>query len=116
MSLDAAGLRAALVAAARRGRPVSYLALADSLLPGETHRIHRITLLLEEILREDLAAGRPLLAVLAVGRAGLPGRGFFLLLSELGAYAGPDRGAEAARWHGEELSRAVAYWGAGGTS
>jgi hypothetical protein len=112
VTLDAAGLRAALVAAARAGRPVSYLQLADSLLPGEPRRIHRITLLLEELLREDLAAGRPLLAALAVGRAGLPGRGFFLLLGELGAYGGPDSGPEAAQWHAAALARAVDHWGA----
>ena len=112
MSLDAA-LRAALVAAARAGRTVSYLQLADRLLPGEAQRIHRLTLLLEEILREDLAAGRPLLAALAVGRAGLPGRGFFMLLRERGAYDGPDSGPAAAAWRAVALARALAHWGGG---
>jgi len=111
VSLTQQALRAALVEAARAGRPVTYLALADGLLPGEAQRIHRITLLLEALVQADLAAGRPLLAALAVGRAGLPGRGFFIRLRELGAYGGPDAGPEAAAWHAAELARAVDYWG-----
>ena len=114
MTLSAEALRRTLLAAARSGQPVNYRALADALLPGEAQRIHRITLLLEELLRQDLTAGRPLLAALAVGRAGLPGRGFFILLRELGAYGGPDSGPEAAAWHATELARAVGFWGAAG--
>lgn len=109
MSLDAASLRRALKAAARAGRPVTYLALAEALVPGERHRIHRLTLLLEDRVREDAAAGRPLLATLAVGRTGLPGRGFFLLLDELGLR----QGEPAAEWHMRELARAIAHWGTG---
>lgn len=101
----------ALRAAARSGRPVTYLDLADRLMAGEVHRIHRLTLLLEDLVRADHAAGRPLLAALAVGRAGLPGRGFFQLLLELGRYDGPDQGPRAAAWHDAELGRALAFWG-----
>src|SRR3546814_9562843 len=60
--------------------------------------------------REDHAAGRPLLAALAVSRTqkgpdggGIPGRGFFQLLTELGRYDGPDQGPEAAAQHAREL-------------
>ncbi len=109
MSLDP--LAATLRAAARAGRPVTYLALADRLMAGEAHRIHRVTLMLEALARADHAAGRPLLAALAVGRAGLPGRGFFQLLADLGLYEGPDQGPPAAAWHAAELRRAIAYWG-----
>ena len=63
-------------------------------------------------MREDHAAGRPLLAALAVSRTGngIPGRGFFQLLSELGRHAGPDRGPEAEAAHAAELARVFAYW------
>ncbi len=110
MSEGLAGLRRALLAAAQAGQPVTYLALADQLLPGESHRIHRITLLLEDLARADHAAGRPLLAVLAVGKAGLPGRGFFQLLAGLGRYGGAEQGPEAARWHATALAQAIGYW------
>lgn len=110
MSAALAGLRQALLAAARAGEPVTYLALADRLMAGERHRIHRLTLLLEDLAREDAAAGRPPLSLLATGRAGLPGRGFFELARELGLW----QGEEAAAWYAEALRRALDYWRARG--
>ena len=76
------------------------------------HRIHDLTLALEDLIREDHRAGRPLLAALAVSRAGpgLPGRGYFLLLNELGRYHGPGSGPEAAAEHRGELARLYRYW------
>jgi hypothetical protein len=109
--MSPAALAEALRDAARAGEPVAYLDLADRLMAGEAHRIHRLTSMLEELVRADHAAGRPLLAALAVGRAGLPGRGFFQLLVELGLYEGPDQGPAAAAWHAAELGRALRYWG-----
>lgn len=106
-----AELEAALRAQARLGRPIGYLALAAKLMLAGPHRIHRLTQALEVLARRDLAAGRPLLATLAVSRSGIPGRGFFQLLSSLGGYQGPEEGPEARRWHGEALAAAVAYWG-----
>ncbi|HMA16120.1 MAG TPA: hypothetical protein VKP12_15120 [Kiloniellaceae bacterium] len=104
-------LRAALRESAAAGETITYQALARrSGFPGP-HVIHRLTLLLEAIVREDQAAGRPLLAALAVSRVtGFPGRGFFQLLAELGRYAGPDQGPEAAAHHARELATALAYW------
>ena len=82
-----------------------------SAFPGP-HVIHRLTLLLEAMVREDHAAGRPPLAALAVSRVtGTPGRGFFQLLTELGRYAGPDQGPEATAHHARELAAALEYWG-----
>ena len=74
------------------------------------HAIHKLTLALEDLVREDHAAGRPLLAAVAVSRTGngIPGRGFFQLLSELGRYAGPDRGPVAEAAHAAELARVFA--------
>ena len=113
-----AALRRELLSCAAAGATVTYGELADrSAFPGP-QAIHRLTGLLEAMIREDHAAGRPLLAALAVSRAqrdaqgrGIPGRGFFQLLSELGRYAGPDQGPQAAAHHAEELQEALAHWG-----
>lgn len=106
-----AQLRLALRDCATAGETVTYQDLARrTAFPGP-HSIHRLTLLLEAMVREDHAAGRPLLAALAVSRAsGIPGRGFFQLLAELGRYAGPDQGPEAAAHHVRELVAAQKHW------
>lgn len=107
-----AQLRHALAASAAAGETVTYQDLARRAAVPGPHAIHRLTLLLEAMAREDHAAGRPLLAALAVSRVtGIPGRGFFQLLSALGRYDGPDQGPEAAAHHAKELQAAVAYWG-----
>lgn len=111
-------LRRELVACAEVGETVTYQDLAWRVpMPGP-HAIHRLTGLLETLVREDHAAGRPLLAAIAVSRAqrtpdgrSVPGRGFFQLLSELGRYDGPDQGPEAAARHAEELRAALDHWG-----
>ena len=109
----AARLRAVLRLQAGRGRSLTYQELALAAEVAPPHRIHRVTLALELLIREDHAAGRPLLAALAVSRAGdgVPGRGFFELLRALGRYDGPDRGSAAVACHAAELERALAYWG-----
>ena len=111
-------LRRELVAYAVAGETISYRDLAwRTAFPGP-HAIHRLTELLERMIREDHAAERPLLAALAVSRSqsGIPGRGFFELLAELGRYDGPDRGPEAAACHARELESALAYWREGTTN
>lgn len=105
-------LRGALLNCALTGQTVTYNDLAARVdFPGP-HRIHRLTELLEAMIREDHAAGRPLLAAMAVSRSqnGIPERGFFQLLAELGRYDGPDLGPAAAEAHGQELKAAIAYW------
>ena len=111
-------LRRELIACAKAGETVTYQDLAWRVpMPGP-HAIHRLTALLEDLAREDHGAGRPLLAALAVSRAqknvqgkGVPGRGFFQLLRDLGRYGGPDQGPEAAACHAREMATALAYWG-----
>jgi len=112
-----AALRGELAACAKAGETVTYRDLAWRVAFPGPHAIHRLTELLEAMVRDDHAAGRPLLAALAVSRAqrdaagnGIPGRGFFQLLKELGRYAGPDQGPEAAAQHVKELEAALAYW------
>ncbi len=103
-------LAAALRAQAGGGQPLAYLALAEAMGLAGPHRIHRLTEALEDLAKADHAAGRPLLAALATGRSGLPGRGFFQLLRALGRYQGGDEGAEAAAAYARELAAAVDYW------
>ena len=112
-----ATLRQALRDCAAAGETVTYQDLTRrTSFPGP-HAIHRLTLLLEAMVREDHAAGRPLLAALAVSRtSGIPGRGFFQLLTELGRYDGPDQGPAAAAQHARELEAALARWGKGAPS
>ncbi len=112
-----AALRDELMACAKAGETVTYQDLAWRVAFPGPHAIHRLTGLLEVMVRDDHAAGRPLLAALAVSRAqknaegsGIPGRGFFQLLNELGRYAGPDQGPEAAACHARELAAALGYW------
>ncbi len=106
-------LRRALVAVAGGRRTVTYQDLADLAAVPAPHRIHKLTLALEDLIREDHAAGRALLAAVAISRARgeVPGSGFFHLLAELGRYAGPDRGPRATQAHAAELEAAWAYWG-----
>lgn len=108
-----AALQRELNACARAGETVTYQELARRVAFPGPHTIHRLTALLEEMVRADHAAERPLLAALAVSRVtGIPGRGFFQLLAELGRYQGSDQGAEAAACHARELAAAFAFWGA----
>jgi hypothetical protein len=112
-----AALRRELAACAKAGETVTYQDLAWRVACPGPHAIHRLTGLLEAMVRDDHAAGRPLLAALAVSRAqrnaeghGIPGRGFFQLLNELRRYDGPDQGPEAAACHARELQEALVYW------
>lgn len=106
-------VRQSLLEIARQGTPVTYRDLAGRAGTQPPHRIHRITLALEALIREDHAAGRPLLACFAVSRAreGLPGRGFFELLRALGRYDGPLEGAPAEAIFRSELAAARGAWG-----
>ena len=107
-----ARLRAELEGLARDGRTVTYAELAERSNFPPPHRIHRLTEMLETMMREDHAAGRPLLASLVVSRTGpLPQRGYFDLLRNLSRYDGPDSGPEAAAAHQRELSAVLAAAG-----
>ena len=110
-------LRACLLGLAGERRTTTYNELATMAAVPPPHRIHSLTLLLEDLIREDHAAGRPLLAACAVSRAqnGIPGPGYFQLLRALGRYDGPDRGAAAAACHRAELEAAWDYWGSEST-
>lgn len=71
--------------------------------------VHRVIQALEQLMREDAAAGRPLLAARVLGRVrgGLPAPGFFALAQVLGLYAGAESGPQASAFHQAQL-RALA--------
>lgn len=100
-------LQTALAELATERRTATYKALAERVRVPPPHTIHKLALALEDLVREDAAAGRPLRAALAVSRgpAGLPGRGFFLLAAELGLYEGPEDGPLARAFHEAQLAR-----------
>ena len=103
-------LRAVLTGCARRGETIAYLELAHAAGMQPPHLVHRVTEALEEMLRADHGAGRPLLAALATRKDGLmPGRGFFWLLNEMGVY---DEGEAAIAHYRALLEEAIAYWSA----
>lgn len=108
-------LRAVLKGCARNGETIAYLELAHAAGMQPPHLVHRVTEALEEMVRADHAAGRPLLAALATRKDGLiPGRGFFWLLAALGRYDGPPEGDVAIAHYRALLAEAIAYWSADG--
>ena len=106
-------LREELLGRARAGLPATYKELADRLALSPPRTIHRLAGALEQLMDEDLAAGRPLLAAFAVGKArsGVPARGFFLKARALGLFSGDPEGREALEFHARELRRALRFYG-----
>ncbi len=94
-------IRKALETVAKQKSTISYRMLAiEAEIPGP-QVIHKLTLCLEEIFREDHAKGEVSIAALAVSRGepAIPRPGFFILLRELGLYDGADHGPEAMAKH-----------------
>jgi hypothetical protein len=92
---DVHKLRDVLERARVQRRTLTYLEAADALDLVPPHRIHKTARLVERLLSEDAAAGRPPLAALVVSKArgGLPAPGFFDRARRLGLYAGGDPAA-----------------------
>ena len=66
-------------------RTVTYAELAEAAGIPAPQRIHKLTGWLETLMESDRALGRPPRAAVVVSRTdGLPGRGFFEKLEELG--------------------------------
>lgn len=74
----------------RQHMNVTYLEAADAIEIQAPHRIHRLTVLLEELMEYDQEHGHPLRAALVVSRAQsrLPAEGFFLKAQSLGLMSG----------------------------
>jgi len=109
-------LRNYLKLIARGGRTVTYRDAARALRLEPPNTIHRITQMLEDLIDEDAAAGRPLIAALVVSRqrGGMPAPGYFAKLYALGLYEGPESGDEARTFHQQQLRETIAYWGDSG--
>ncbi|MFY0989754.1 hypothetical protein [Halomonas sp. C05BenzN] len=89
--------------------PITYQQAAEALGLTPPRTIQRVALALETLMREDVAADRPLIAALVVSRRGdLPRPGFFELAVELGRLP-PDPARHEACYR-EELARALAWY------
>lgn len=101
-----------LEATAAQRATVTYAELARAAKVTPPHSIHRTTEALETLMARDAAAGRPLLAAVAVSakRGGPPGPGFFQTARDIGVYFGPDHGPQAETFHRIELNRVWAAY------
>lgn len=90
--------------------PITYQQAAESLGLTPPRTIRRVALALEALMREDVTAGRPMIAVLVVSRRGdLPRQGFFELAVELGRF--PEDPAQHEVAYREEMDRVLALRG-----
>lgn len=111
--LIAEQLRAWLQNMATADLTITYGRLAKLLDLSPPNTIHQITGALERMMEEDVEAGRPFLAALAVSKApgGLPAVGFFDCAKRLGRFTGDANGGEARSFHAIELDAALKFWG-----
>ena len=100
-------LDALLREAARTRQPLTYQEAALLLEFAGPQTIHRLTELLETLMRRHAATGIPQYScfVVARGRGGLPAPGFFMLLGELGLYRGSVDGDDAHAYIAAERQR-----------
>lgn len=77
---------AKIMAVIRNKDQITYNALATTANMTGPHKIHRLTLWLEQIMAEDHESGRPLRAAVVISKArgGMPAPGFFDKARELG--------------------------------
>jgi hypothetical protein len=103
-------LRAHLQALATQGVPITYQEAAKGLLLSPPTTIHQVTEALEQLMAEDVAAGRPFIAAMVISkvRGGLPAQGFFDCAARLGRFAGDATGLDAREFHAVELNAALA--------
>jgi len=100
-------LRALLMSLPDDSLPISYQQAADALGLTPPGTIQRVALALETLMREDVAAGRPMIAALVVSRRGeLPRQGFFDLAVALGRL--PEDATRHEEVYRQERERAMA--------
>ena len=93
----------ALFAALKSGQPVTYDALAQAAGIPAPHRIHKLTLWLEQLMAEDAATGQPLRAAILVSRLhDWPARGFFDTARQLGLLSHNLSKKDEIAWYYEE--------------
>lgn len=87
--------------------PITYQQAAEALGLTPPRTIQRVALALEALMREDVAAGRPMIAALVVSRReDQPRQGFFELAVALGRFPADPARHEAA--YLEEVAKALA--------
>jgi len=97
----AAEVRALLSGRSPADALLTYQALASAIGLRPPGTIQRVGAALEQTMREDVAAGRPMIAALVVSRAGdMPRRGFFDLAVLLGRFP-EGSGQHRAAWQAE---------------
>ena len=91
-----------ILAGRNAGDPfIIYQALASALGLQPPGTIQRVAAALEQTMREDVAAGRPMIAALVISRAGdMPRLGFFDLAMALGRFP-EDPAQHRAAWQAE---------------
>ncbi len=94
--------------------PITYQALAGALDLSPPNTIRQLTLALEYLMEEDVAATSPMIAALVVSktRGGLPAPGFFDCARRIGRLGGDVSEQDQAAYHAAEFDAAVEYWGA----
>jgi hypothetical protein len=113
LSALAAEVRALLSGRSPVAPFVTYQMLASGLGLSPPGTIRRVAAALEQTMREDVAAGRPMIAALVISRAGdMPRKGFFDLAVALGRFQA-DATTHRGAWHAEHA--AVLKSLAGGT-
>ena len=110
---DLEHLRQALIDQAQTGSTTTYGEFANRLGLEPPNTIRRIIEALEDLMAEDVAAGRPILAAICVSKArtGIPQPGFFLTAQALGVFSGDPTGPEAFAFHARELQRVLSLYG-----
>lgn len=100
-------LRALLSALPPQQLLPTYHEVTRALRLKPPHTVYRVIQALEQSMREDAAAGRPLLAARVVSRVrdGLPAPGFFDLARRLGLHVGAESGPTARAFHQTQLRR-----------
>ncbi|WP_245227253.1 hypothetical protein [Parasedimentitalea maritima] len=94
------------------GAPITYQALAKAMDLVPPNTIHQLTVALEQLIEEDAAAARPLIAALVVSKArgGLPAPGFFDCARRVGRFDGDPSGPEVSAFYAAEFDAAIEYW------
>lgn len=100
-------VRTLLIQAPASALPMTYQQVANTLGLTPPGTIARVTQALEQLMEEDVAAGRPMIAALVISRRGegLPASGFFEKAVSLGRF--PRDPAHYSARYAEEREQAL---------
>jgi len=97
---------------ARARLPTTYARLAEQVAFVKADEMNTIRNLLEQLMEDDAARGRPLLAAVAVSsfKTGLPSSWFFSKAESIGLFAGDPTNLEAYAFHARELHNVIRFY------